>query len=450
MLDNSQERISLGHITGVSGLKGWIKVHSDTNPRDNIVSYPSWWLEQSGQWRQVVVLEGRPQGKTIVARIEGIATPEQASTLIGANIAVDRDAMPVLDEGEFYWADLVGMQVHTVEGVHIGTACRLFETGANDVLVVTDERQLCSEESAVAPDELADRQEDWQGQGDRNRSTGAMAGARCGQGCQHARQNDNGRLGPGLLDVHIGVVSLFPELIEEALQYGVIGRAKRNGLLRLAIENPREFAQDSHRTVDDRPFGGGPGMVMKPGPLIEAIDAARRRVGGASKVVYLSPQGQVFDQSMARAWQHVGSLVLVSGRYEGVDERVISRVVDQEVSLGDFVLSGGEFAALAIIDAVTRLVPGVLGDPLSSEEDSFGTDGLLDCPHYTRPDDFEGQKVPPVLLSGDHKAIARWRRQQALAKTWQCRPELLETAGLTKEDIVFLTSLKAEATLKGS
>ena len=149
MVENSQERISLGHITGVSGLKGWIKVHSDTNPRENIVSYSSWWLEQSGQWRQVVVMEGRPQGKTIVARVEGIDTPEQASTLIGAKIAVDRNAMPRLGDGEYYWTDLVGMQVHTVDGVHIGTACRLFETGANDVLVVTDERQACVE---VPPD----------------------------------------------------------------------------------------------------------------------------------------------------------------------------------------------------------------------------------------------------------------------------------------------------------
>lgn len=153
MVDNSQERISLGHVTGVSGLKGLVKVHSDTNPRENIVSYPSWWLEQSGQWRQVVVVEGRPQGKTIVARIEGIATPEQASTLIGAKIAVDRHAMPALSDGEFYWADLVGMQVHTVEGIHVGTACRLFETGANDVLVVTDERQLGDKESSVVTDE---------------------------------------------------------------------------------------------------------------------------------------------------------------------------------------------------------------------------------------------------------------------------------------------------------
>jgi len=243
--------------------------------------------------------------------------------------------------------------------------------------------------------------------------------------------------------VHVGLVSLFPELVTGALQYGVIGRAKHNGLLKLAIENPRDFAQDVHRTVDDRPFGGGPGMVMKPAPLLKAIDAVKGRIGDQAKVVYLSPQGQLFDQSMARAWQQFGSVILVSGRYEGIDERVINRAVDQEVSLGNFVLSGGEFAALAVIDAVTRLVPGVLGDPLSSEEDSFGVDGLLDCPHYTRPEDYAGQTVPKVLLSGDHKAIARWRRQQAISKTWQCRPELLEAADLTEEDIVFLTSLKA-------
>ena len=184
-------------------------------------------------------------------------------------------------------------------------------------------------------------------------------------------------------------------------------------------------------------------MVMKPAPLLKAIDAVKGRIGDQARVVYLSPQGQLFDQSMARAWQQFGSVILVSGRYEGIDERVINRAVDQEVSLGNFVLSGGEFAALAVIDAVTRLVPGVLGDPLSSEEDSFGVDGLLDCPHYTRPEDYAGQTVPKVLLSGDHKAIARWRRQQAISKTWQCRPELLEAADLTEEDIVFLTSLKA-------
>lgn len=239
--------------------------------------------------------------------------------------------------------------------------------------------------------------------------------------------------------MHIGVATLFPELIEQALGYGVVGRALRNGQLGLELANPRDWATDRHRTVDDRPFGGGPGMVMKPEPLAAAISDLKDRMQQAP-VIYLSPQGERFSQSMARRWQAHGSVILVAGRYEGVDERVISSYIDMEVSLGDFVLSGGEFAALAIIDAITRLVPGVLGDPSSANEDSFGEDGLLDCPHYTRPEMFEGKGVPGVLLSGDHKAIARWRRQQALTRTRDRRPELLESAVLTEEDKVILTS----------
>ena len=243
--------------------------------------------------------------------------------------------------------------------------------------------------------------------------------------------------------MHVGVVTLFPEMVSDALDVGVIGRAKADGQLQLELENPRDWATDKHRSVDDRPFGGGPGMVMTPAPLEGAIAAIKSRMSAEPLVVYLSPQGKVFDQAMARDWQQRGSIVLVSGRYEGIDERVLQNVIDEEVSLGNFVLSGGEFAALAMIDAITRLQPGVLGDPMSMEEDSFGAEGLLDCPHYTRPEDHQGQHVPQVLLSGDHKAIARWRRQQALIRTWERRPELLERAKLTADDKVFLTSLKA-------
>ncbi len=247
--------------------------------------------------------------------------------------------------------------------------------------------------------------------------------------------------------LQIGVVTLFPQLIDDALNYGVIGRARKDGLLGLELVNPRDFTTDKHRSVDDRPFGGGPGMVMMPEPLNKAISAAKMRVKASEQdkpvqVVYLSPQGRVFDQAVAREWQQAGSIVLVSGRYEGVDERVIRHAVDEEVSLGDFVLSGGEIPALAVIDAVARLEPGVLGDPMSSEEDSFGASGLLDCPHYTRPKIYNGLEVPEVLMSGDHKAIARWRRQQALAKTWRARPDLLERATLNEDDRIFLNSLK--------
>jgi len=242
--------------------------------------------------------------------------------------------------------------------------------------------------------------------------------------------------------VKVGVATLFPELMESALDHGVVGRAKAKGQLELKTVNPRDWAVDKHRTVDDRPFGGGPGMVMKPEPLSAAIKSLKTQLPDAP-VIYLSPQGAVFDQKKALAWQRHGSVILVSGRYEGVDERVIEQFIDEEVSLGDFVLSGGEFAALTIIDTITRLVPGVLGDPNSALEDSFGDDGLLDCPHYTRPDSFQGHQVPEVLMSGDHKAIARWRRQRALEKTRDRRPDLLEKARLTPEDNVFLTSSRS-------
>jgi len=236
-----------------------------------------------------------------------------------------------------------------------------------------------------------------------------------------------------------GVATLFPELMEGALGHGVVGRAKEREQIELVLANPRDWATDKHRTVDDRPFGGGPGMVMTPAPLSAAIGSLKIQLPDAP-VVYLSPQGRVFDQNRARQWQEHGGLILIAGRYEGIDERVIDKLVDEEVSLGDFVLSGGEFAALAIIDAISRLVPGVLGDPSSALEDSFGEDGLLDCPHYTRPEIYNGQSVPGVLMSGDHKAIARWRRQQALTRTRDRRPELLEKAALSTEDNVFLTS----------
>ena len=236
-----------------------------------------------------------------------------------------------------------------------------------------------------------------------------------------------------------GVATLFPELMEGALGHGVVGRAKEREQIELVLANPRDWATDKHRTVDDRPFGGGPGMVMTPAPLSAAIGSLKSQLPDAP-VVYLSPQGRVFDQNRARQWQEHGGLILIAGRYEGIDERVIDKLVDEEVSLGDFVLSGGEFAALAIIDAISRLVPGVLGDPSSALEDSFGEDGLLDCPHYTRPEIYNGQSVPGVLMSGDHKAIARWRRQQALTRTRDRRPELLEKAALSTEDNVFLTS----------
>lgn len=229
-----------------------------------------------------------------------------------------------------------------------------------------------------------------------------------------------------------GVVSLFPEMFQTFTQQGVIGRAVKNGLLQVECFNPRDFTHDKHRTVDDRPYGGGPGMLMMVQPLKDAIHAAKAAAGKKTKVIYLSPQGKKLDQQGVKQLSENESLIFVAGRYEGIDERVIETDIDEEWSVGDYVLSGGEMPAMIMMDAISRFVPGVLGHEQSAEQDSF-TDGLLDCPHYTRPETLDNKQVPEVLLSGNHEKIRQWRLKQSLGRTWQRRPELLNDLALTEE-----------------
>jgi tRNA (guanine37-N1)-methyltransferase len=245
------------------------------------------------------------------------------------------------------------------------------------------------------------------------------------------------------------VVTLFPGLVAAVGRCGVVGRAVERGLLELGMTDPREFATDTHRTVDDRPYGGGPGMVMKVEPLRSAIRAARAKLPPGSRTVVLSPQGRVFDQRVAREYAALPGLLLVAGRYEGMDERVVRMEADETLTVGDYVLSGGEIPAMLVVDAVARLVPGVLGDEDSALEDSF-SDGLLDCPHYTRPEEVDGLRVPPVLLSGDHAAIRRWRLKQSLGRTWSRRPELLAGRELTQEEQGLLAEYIAERATGGA
>jgi tRNA (guanine37-N1)-methyltransferase len=229
--------------------------------------------------------------------------------------------------------------------------------------------------------------------------------------------------------MRVDAVTLFPEMIRAMTGFGIQSRALEQGLLELETWNPREYSRDRHRSVDDRPYGGGPGMVMQVQPLREAIRAARTAHASVAPVIYLSPQGQPFTQDKARELAKLERVILVAGRYEGVDERVIDLEVDEELSIGDFVLSGGELPVLAVIDAITRLLPGALGDDESAAADSF-MDGLLDFPHYTRPEEVQGLRVPEVLLGGNHADIERWRHKQALGRTWQRRPDLLKAKPL--------------------
>jgi tRNA (guanine37-N1)-methyltransferase len=232
--------------------------------------------------------------------------------------------------------------------------------------------------------------------------------------------------------MRIDVITLFPRMFDGLKEYGVIGRAIQRDKLQLQLWNPRDYAENRHGTVDDRTYGGGPGMVMMVKPLREAIDAAKAAHPIQRKVIYLSPQGRKLDQAGLQSLAAEPGLILISGRYEGIDERLVQSEVDEEWSIGDYVLSGGELAAMTIIDGTARLLPGVLGHEDSAEQDSF-SNGLLDCPHYTRPEEVDGMRVPSVLMSGDHQAIARWRLKQSLGRTWLRRPDLLEDMQLNDE-----------------
>jgi tRNA (guanine37-N1)-methyltransferase len=245
------------------------------------------------------------------------------------------------------------------------------------------------------------------------------------------------------------VVTLFPEMFEAVASYGITGRAVSRGLVELHCINPRDFTDDRHQTVDGRPYGGGPGMVMMAGPLSYATAAAknwlisRKADAGSIRVIYMSPQGKPLSHSGVMQLKTLENLVLIAGRYEGVDERFIEAEVDEEWSIGDYVLSGGELPAMVMIDALTRMLPGALGDAESATQDSF-VSGLLDCPHYTRPEEYANRRVPSVLLSGDHKRIERWRLQQSLGRTAERRPELLQSIQLDSVSNELLQAYRAE------
>ena len=247
----------------------------------------------------------------------------------------------------------------------------------------------------------------------------------------------------------IGLITLFPEMFDALLEYGISSRAVKNGLFEVKCFNPRAYAVDYHNTVDDRPYGGGPGMVLMAEPLRKSINEARNWIGAKTKVIYLSPQGQVLTQKGVQLLSSESSLIFISGRYEGVDERVIDLEVDEEWSIGDYVLSGGELPTMVVMDTIIRQLPGALGDQLSAKQDSF-SEGLLDYPHYTRPETYEGLKVPDILLSGNHENIRQWRLKESLKRTLFKRPELLSGLSLNKEQEEMLDSLMKDSISKES
>jgi len=247
----------------------------------------------------------------------------------------------------------------------------------------------------------------------------------------------------------VGLITLFPKMFDALLEHGISSRAFKKGLIEVKCFNPRAYAPGDHNTVDDRPYGGGPGMVLMAEPLRQSIKEARDWIGVKTKVIYLSPQGQVLAQKGVQSLSSESSLIFISGRYEGVDERVIDLEVDEEWSIGDYVLSGGELPTMVVMDTIIRQLPGALGDQLSAKQDSF-SEGLLDYPHYTRPETYEGLKVPDILLSGNHENIRKWRLKESLKRTFYRRPELLSGLSLNKEQEEMLDSLKKDSISKES
>lgn len=239
------------------------------------------------------------------------------------------------------------------------------------------------------------------------------------------------------------VITLFPDYVQQCVRVGVVGRAFERNIAQLHIWNPRDYTQDNYRRIDERPFGGGPGMVMMVDPLLACLQAVKQADAMPARVVYLSPQGSVFNQQKARELVSCNRIIFIAGRYEGIDQRFLDQYVDEEISIGDYVLSGGDLPVAVVMDAMVRLLDGVLNDADSAHQDSF-EQGLLDCPHYTRSDTLGTQQVPEVLLSGNHALIARWRRKQSLGNTWLKRPDLLENLSLSKADLLLLNEFKAE------
>ena len=335
---------------------------SYTDPPGNLLNYRPWFLRRSGEWQAVDVVDIQPHGDGFVALLAGIEDRNGALAAGGSRIGVPAGSFSPPAPGEYYWRDLIGLEVINSDGTAFGTVERLIDTGAHDVLVVKGERERLIPfveryVTRVVPED------------------GAAAG----------------RLDGLRLKMWIGVVSLFPELIANVAAVGVLGRAVQQGGLAIETFNPRDHARDRHGTVDDRPYGGGPGMVMMAEPLLASIGEAKSKAPSAARVVCLSPQGTRLDQEGVQRLADRESLVLVTGRYEGIDERVLQLAIDEELSIGDYVLAGGELPAMVLIDAISRLLPGTLGNSESALSESH-LDGLLEYPHYTRPETVAGLK----------------------------------------------------------
>ena len=396
-----EQYILCGKIGRPFGVKGELKVfwHNLTAP---IVSGGKVYLQAAEMPRALTLVSSRVQQDHSVVRFAEVADRTQAEALTNAELWLDERNLKNLAQHEYYAYQLIGMQVFDEAEKLLGEIVQIYSTGSNDVYEVLPPGKKPGEELAIPAVQNVIQKVDL--------SNKRMTIKSCPDFFLMRSQ------------MQFDLVSIFPDLFSSVLSETIIKRAQEKALVNFAFHDPRKYTEDKHHTVDDTPYGGGAGMVMLPEPLVKTIEAIPRKA--KSRRILLSPRGVPFQQKLAHELAELDQLILVSGRYEGVDQRVIDLAIDQEISIGDYVLSGGEIGALVIIDAVTRLIPGVLGNSTSFASESF-ENGLLEYPQYTRPREFRGLNVPEVLLSGNHKAIEEWRAQQALEKTQEMRPDLL-------------------------
>jgi len=439
----SSPLLHLAAVTGVHGVKGLLRLKLFSANAQGLAEGRLLVLRLSdGDQQEIRSLGIRSGSKgSVLIALEGISSRDAAEDLVGAAIYVRREDMPPLDPDEFYLADVLGVPAVDPQGEPLGRVVDIGDNGAQPLLFLEDHQgryhvpavkpivQAFDGASIVLdlPEGLREALSE------PPEGAGSSQGAPPGLTPPHPRagQDTSGFCASG--PWHVVVVTIFPELFDGFFQVGLLGKALSAGRLRESRISPRDFTSDVHRTVDDAPFGGGVGMIMKPEPMAAALRAARDRAPEGSPCLLLTPQGSPFTQERAVALAEAPGLVLMCGRYEGIDDRIRQHLVDDVVSLGDFVLSGGEVAAMAVIEAVSRLLPGVLGNAESILDESYNA-GVLEYPQYTRPAAWEGHAVPEILRSGDHEKIRRWRRAQALWRTRETRPDLFHVRPVSPDD----------------
>ena len=411
-----EDLLKVGVITTTHGVRGEVKVYPTTDEPERFLELDYVLLDTGRELRKLEIKNVKFFKNLVILKFKGVDNINDIEKYKGRDLWIPREEGQELEEDEYYIADLLGMSVVLEDGQEFGTLKDVMETGANDVYVVEDDKG----EEILLP-----------------------AIRECILDVDVEKNVMTIHLMKGLIYMNFHVLTLFPEMIENGMNTSITGRAITKGLLTLEAVNIRDYAFNKHQKVDDYTYGGGAGMLMQAEPVYLAYEAIANRTAKKPRVVYLTPQGQVFNQAMAREMAQEEDLVFLCGHYEGIDERVLEEIVTDYVSIGDYVLTGGELPAMVMMDSISRMVPGVLNNQESGETESFAGN-LLEYPQYSRPEEWHGKKVPEVLMSGHHANIEKWRREQSIYRTAKRRPDLLKKADLTNKEWNYVRQLRKQ------